>query len=1508
MIEQIAARLYRRLFGTPGGIAAPADADRVLDGIGAIALLEARISDGALFTSDPAGGRAWAAWQQAVSRQPRNLWGRTVAGHRAGDARGAMAAAMGQALAGQRSTLFLTGPELASAQDQLTATAGRHLPLVIHLLSRAMPAQGVAPGSGDRALQLAGDSGAIVLRPESVQQAVDLALVAHHLAETLLRPVVVAMDMAGTALSLQELRLPDAGLVRDYLGASDDLLPAPDTAQGLLFGEHRRRVPRWHDLDRPMLNGTRQDPGAFARGSAGNRPWFGTDPREPLRQACRDLADRSGRPLPLIARHRVDDAELLLLAHGSVVEQLRPLADALRRDHRIKTGVIGLRTLHPLPEARLLELLKGRRHLVVLERHDTPLAGDPPLLQRLRGLLAMAADNRRREQDPPHPRLPALDPRSAPRLHSALYGVGGLELAHGDLLTYCRGLEQRRDDPCWLGVAFHADANRHPKRQVLLDQIRRAWPGIEALGLHDPRTALDLRSDGAFALGLLHRPPHQAGGLPAECASLVRELAGGHLRGQPDLAWERWDDWRLERLLYHPEHPLPPAGESSVDLLLVAGDGPLPAHLPDRVADGGGLLLCEAGEPATALSGGNSGVIEKIREKGLRLFHLPSLEGPPGAPWDLDPAPLLDAYRLGGLFAALVTLDRLRLPPARVLGAWKRRLEALPEGHATALATAFEQGMARLGAAGLPPTGARAGEQWREQVPGVVRQLGAVDAPLASLPRFWDQVGILYRDGEQDGLTADPYLTAGTVPPLSSTFRDMGPLRPALPRLLPERCSGCGDCWSACPDSAIGVTALSPAALVDCAIRRSGADAARQVAGKLAARISALGRQQAFQGATAGELLERAWHWLSGKAPLPEGRRETVEAAVQALIEAVGPLPLARTDLLFEAGERQRKDAGELLALVVNPDACKGCGLCLAACPEEALEAVPRNTGDPAAERRLWQIWEQTPDTPSATIERLAADGAMNGLAALLLSRHCAMAAAPGDGAEAGSGSRLAVRLALAAAEYRQQPLVSRFAAELERLEQGLTEQIRDTLTSALPVDDLDALLQNLGGGRQIDLATLTRETGSGGTIDARRLERLIQLARDLQRTRRTLTSGEHGLGRARYGLALAPGGPSGWAACFPDNPFHAPVTLDMGGDGADLAWGLLQGQLAEALATLDLARRARHLLDGGDGEPAAATWDGLDPEERALCPPLILLGSEQELGGRELARIAWLLNGPLPLKVLLLSELDLGLAGPTGIVPDAPTDPLLTALAQRSAYVAQCAISEPGHYHRCLREALAFPGPALIRLHAPSPLGHGFAPDRTLEQARRAVAGRALPLLRYHPEASGVFGSRIDLTGNPDPEHPWAGADDDLLTPLHWMLGEGRFRHHFTPLAEEDPAPLPAHRWLALEPGERRRHTPVIHPPGADSPPLRVSAAAVAGMERLGQVWRTLQELAGLVTPFTEQVRQEAERQLAAERAAELAALEAEYEARLQALQEQTRGEISGRIRERLLELAGYK
>jgi pyruvate-ferredoxin/flavodoxin oxidoreductase len=573
-----------------------------------------------------------------------------------------------------------------------------------------------------------------------------------------------------------------------------------------------------------------------------------------------------------------------------------------------------------------------------------------------------------------------------------------------------------------------------------------------------------------------------------------------------------------------------------------------------------------------------------------------------------------------------------------------------------------------------------------------------------------------------------------------------------------------------------------------------------------------------------------------------------------------------------------------------------------------------------ATARDLWSVFSTAPDTASETIERVAANPEIGRMSSLLLSRYCQFAMSGGDPAEAGSGEKIAVKLALAATEFHQQPRAQNFAASLAEAGESLASLIEETLSHTFAVEDLEAVSERLRttSSPRVDLREIAESVGESGkdhSVDTDYLLRLIDLSQRINAARDNLVSGAHGLGRARYGLAVAGGSTAAWAAAFPHNPFQAPVVIDMTGDAAQIAAGLVEGHLHQTTELARLLRSARIEIEQPDGiewQRAALAdlhWQDLREDELELCPPLVLLGSDEMLAGQGLGQLIWLLNSGLPVKMLVLSELDFGLRETWTNDPRAGLG--LLALAQRKAYVAQTSIADPSHLGESMLGALDSKGPALLQIYAPSPARHGFETRQTLELARLAVDTRTLPVFRYDPLGEGVFGSRISLAGNPAPEDSLAPQDADgrVRTTADWAFLQGRFGMHFVPLGADAPAPTPLVEWLQLDDKGRKGKTPFVVTGNGDDEQRFAVAASVADVTGgcLAN-WRTLQELAGVVTPFTERVEAEIREAVAAEHRAELDAQKQAAETEIRELREQTQAEIAAQIRSRLLALASRK
>ena len=801
----------------------------------------------------------------------------------------------------------------------------------------------------------------------------------------------------------------------------------------------------------------------------------------------------------------------------------------------------------------------------------------------------------------------------------------------------------------------------------------------------------------------------------------------------------------------------------------------------------------------------------------------------------------------------------------------------------------------------IPRTAPSAAAALDRAVPDWVRRIPHVRPSHDSLPRFWGEVLQPQQAGGEDRV-ADPITASGAVPAAASALHPVSAAA-SLPAFDPAACSGCGACWPACPDAAIGVTALGGEALLTAASRiaateGAAAEALRRAHKHLAERLARnLATSEATHGHVTGDAWREAWSWLRERLKLGEDEGPTHDEAFAATLAVIEALEPVASQPLFGDPEHAGKGDGALLVLAIDPDACLGCGLCVARCPEAALTEAPRDPERVAAAARRWRQWEALPDTPGAVLARAAEHAELGPLAGMLLSRHCGRAQIGGGAGEPGSGERLAARLVVAGVEHAAQRRTAELAQQLDELREQLEHKVRAGLGEGLSATEFATVQQALTGERTGNLGEFAHRLdalGSRARFDRRALQRTAELANALARRHRDLTQGCDGLGRARFGVVVARGSAADWAARYPENPYFAPVTVAPTDAAVELARGVAHGLVAEHLATHRDLRRAAAALEAPPDLAArleaidGLAWEDLSAAERAACPPLLVMGDDRALLAQGFEALTRLLVSELPVKVLLLD-------GRGRLAPD--PEPALVAMAQRRAFVLAASPSHATHLARGVADALSFPGPALLHLYAASPRRHGFASDATLERSRLAVESRAHVLLRYDPAGEGVFGLRASLDGNPAPEADW--GELDWAT---WAAGEARFAAHFAPGGAADSVALGA--WLELPETERAIRVPVIE---RDGQRLAVGAAVAHAAAERAAVWGALRELTGGASPFTAKIHAALAAEQAAKHAAELDALRAEYEARLAEARAGTDADAVDRLTAQLLSLSGF-
>ena len=437
-----------------------------------------------------------------------------------------------------------------------------------------------------------------------------------------------------------------------------------------------------------------------------------------------------------------------------------------------------------------------------------------------------------------------------------------------------------------------------------------------------------------------------------------------------------------------------------------------------------------------------------------------------------------------------------------------------------------------------------------KHTPMAVRHLGA-----GELSNFWNQTGVLYRDQQESRQGLSPNAGFGEIPPLTSTFNSINSRY--LPKFDPDNCSGCGECWINCPDSAIGATSISPAKLLEFGLSLGGADALRPHLSKLS---RAMGENS--------KSIKQSWEIVMQNSPLPEERRIAADKAIEQLNTNLKDIPLAITEPLFIDRERFKAGAGELLTITINPESCKGCGICAEMCSDNlALNMVESSDIDREQLYQQWRVWEQMPDSSSATITEFSKLPKIGELKAAMLSRYAAMSIGGGDSAEPGSGEKIALRQIFATTEYVQQPQVRSLISEMEELHSKLIQGIKAQLAEASHIDNLSELAKELESqqSRKLDLKSLINSTDDG--VDSHKLREWIELTEILRSEITEIESGEDSLGRSRYSLALTEGALTNWAGSFPTNPFQVPVAIAPSSSIAALACGLIEGVLEQTTA-----------------------------------------------------------------------------------------------------------------------------------------------------------------------------------------------------------------------------------------------------------------------------------------------------------------------------------------------------
>ena len=294
----------------------------------------------------------------------------------------ALSVAIGASAAGARAYTATASQGLLFMAEAVYNASGLGLPIVMTLGNRAIGAPINIWNDHSDAMSMR-DAGWLQLFAETNQEAVDLHIQAFKLAEELSMPVMVCVDGFILTHAVERIDIPIQQQVDAYLPPYDPvqvLDPAEPASIGAMVGPEAFTEVRFlaHYKQTLALKLIPEFAAEFAKG-------FGRD---------------SGG---LLRSYRAEDADMLVVAMGSVCGTIKDTIDEMR-DDGIRIGLVVIVSFRPFPVEALRNALAGAKDVVVVEKSIAVGMG---------GQLANNVDVSLRNLPRP------------PRLHSSVAGLGG---------------------------------------------------------------------------------------------------------------------------------------------------------------------------------------------------------------------------------------------------------------------------------------------------------------------------------------------------------------------------------------------------------------------------------------------------------------------------------------------------------------------------------------------------------------------------------------------------------------------------------------------------------------------------------------------------------------------------------------------------------------------------------------------------------------------------------------------------------------------------------------------------------------------------------------------------------------------------------------------------------------------------------------------------------------------------------------------------------------------------
>jgi pyruvate-ferredoxin/flavodoxin oxidoreductase len=1224
---------------------------------------ETRIADAGVFypiTPSTEGGELF---QQAFAEGHLTVFGNNTLAIETEGEHAAQGGAIAHSVCGKRVVNFTSGQGVVYGVEQYYHAPGKGSTMVLEVGARALTKHALNVHCGHDDIYGALDTGWIMLFGKDAQQAADQALILRRVTELSLTPGMNIMDGFLTSHLERTFYKHESELIREYLGAPDDIIECPTEAQRVLFGPTRRRVPKMLDLTNPILLGPVQNQEHYMQGVVARRNNFAEPILKFLEQAYDDFAQLTGRRYGLISKYKTDDTDTVFVSLGSAAENIEAAVDYLRQTRGVTVGSIHINVIRPFPEAAVVEALRGKKNVIILERTDEALAGDNPLGRDIRTALSKAVQY---EGHPATEGLPAISPAELPRIFNASYGLGSRDFRPEHVIgayEFATAGRARKDGKtAGEGVNFFVLGIDHPY-SVIADETPSLLPeGAVAVRFHSIGGwgAITTGKNLGAILGDLNDLLYERDGLTDELGNPKEVI---HVSANPKYGSEKKGAPTSYFMVAAKERIRVNCDLRHVTVVLCCDPKAFTHTNPlDGIQEGGSLVWESDYEGERAWENLPMWARKQIIDKKIRVFTLPGFDIAKKATdrADLQLRMQGNAF-LGAFFAVSNLLQEFGITPEQYrdvvykqyVKKFGKQGEAVVQSNMEVMTQGFERVREiNIGQLTAPDHSTLRGEALLpilEEVPAFA-EVGscavggcrstpppagqAERPPIATVAAFDAE----FRSHFGYDQPATPLSAMGVIAAATGDTASKYVARRETPLYIPENCTQCMECISVCPDTALPNTSQDLTTLLSTAVTRYISDSGE--------RRKMLDKLPEIEKQTRQRMLAE----IKTGTPLPKIIREVTESvdgfspeAKAQFLNIIDKVPMAyqKVNAIFSSPERKTPGSGGIFSIFVS-DLCKGCAACVTACGDHQALKMVQETEEVNAEHETGTAFlNQLPDTSQKYLGLFnaanPADSKTATLRNMLMVRTNYDALVSGDGACAGCGEKSVLRSIAAVTEAYMRPVyhakADRFVTKAGELEKSGVARLgalkqRNEAEYKLLRQAIAHLVLGLGG--EDDSDTLARiaayEAKNGPITDAQLVEAIAAVLLTEAFNHKSLqpVDGRLANGMSVMAMAAHTGCNTVYGSTAPNNPHPYPWMNSLFQDGITVGW--LMGEsfivdharrsvLPERLADMIMKRDSSVISDREYYEFAHFTDALMTDQEIVELPKVWVVGGDGGMG-----------------------------------------------------------------------------------------------------------------------------------------------------------------------------------------------------------------------------------------------------------------------------------------------------